>query len=55
VQFSICWNPQPFDWVKLNTDGVNRGGLVSGCGGMISGTNGFSKYIISCNVFVVEL
>jgi hypothetical protein len=60
VQVSISWNPPSLGWVKLNTDGVNRGGLVFGCGEMISGTygnwiRGFSKYIVSCNVFVPEL
>lgn len=35
----VGWKSSERDWVSLNIDGACLGGRVSGCGGMIIGTN----------------
>ncbi|MCI11142.1 ribonuclease H protein [Trifolium medium] len=59
-QIQVRWNPPMVGWVKLNTDGASRGGIITGCGGVIRGSEGqwlgcFCKKIGRCNVITAEL
>jgi ribonuclease HI len=60
VMTSICWKPPKPSFVSLNTDGASKKQHLSGCGGIVRGSQGewiggFAKNVGSCNAFVAEL
>jgi ribonuclease HI len=60
VMTMIGWKPPKPSFVSLNTDGASKVQHLSGCGGIVRGSQGewiggFAKNVGSCNAFIAEL
>jgi ribonuclease HI len=56
----IGWSPPKPNFVKLNTDGACKERGLSGCGGIVRGSDGewiggFAKCVGLCNAFIAEM
>lgn len=45
----IQWLPQNICWIRLNTEGASKHGMIAGCGGV------FPKGLGACSAYVAEL
>lgn len=56
----IMQSHSPSGWMRLNMNGGDKNGMIVSCGGMLRGCTGkwlagFSRYLSSCSVYIVEL